>query len=132
MVEINSVGGLARTAAVVLALLSWFAASNDVGALPVEALRGVPSLAPVVNQVADGVATVVTLTRGPSDPLLPNEVDIGRNSGAGVFVDAERGYVHTNAHVVEGFTRIVVELRDGRAFDARVVGPDIPRRILPC
>ena len=43
--------------------------------------------------------------------------------GSGVVVSAE-GHVMTNAHVVEGMTEIVVELNDGRAVAARLIGVD--------
>ena len=46
------------------------------------------------------------------------------SAGSGVIIDAARGYVVTNNHVIEGADRIVVTLEDGRSFAARVVGRD--------
>ena len=44
--------------------------------------------------------------------------------GSGVIVDAERGYVLTNHHVVSGADQVVVTLLDQRQFDAELVGSD--------
>ncbi|KEA53133.1 MULTISPECIES: serine endoprotease DegP [Mangrovibacter] len=44
--------------------------------------------------------------------------------GSGVIIDADKGYVVTNNHVVENATSIKVQLSDGRRFDAKVVGKD--------
>lgn len=44
--------------------------------------------------------------------------------GSGVIIDAQKGYVVTNNHVVDNATTIKVQLSDGRRFDAKVVGKD--------
>ena len=44
--------------------------------------------------------------------------------GSGVIIDAAKGYVVTNNHVVDNTTTIKVQLSDGRKFDAKVVGKD--------
>ena len=44
--------------------------------------------------------------------------------GSGVIIDAAKGYVVTNNHVVDNATTIKVQLGDGRKFDAKVVGKD--------
>lgn len=44
--------------------------------------------------------------------------------GSGVVIDAAKGYVVTNNHVVDNATKITVQLSDGRKFDAKVVGKD--------
>lgn len=44
--------------------------------------------------------------------------------GSGVVIDAAKGYVVTNNHVVENANTIKVQLSDGRKFDAKVVGKD--------
>ncbi|MBV8044628.1 serine endoprotease DegP [Pluralibacter sp.] len=44
--------------------------------------------------------------------------------GSGVIIDAAKGYVVTNNHVVDNATSIKVQLSDGRKFDAKVVGKD--------
>jgi serine protease Do len=47
----------------------------------------------------------------------------GRASGSGVIIDA-RGYILTNAHVVENAAEIEVGLSDDRKFKATLVGRD--------
>lgn len=44
--------------------------------------------------------------------------------GSGVIIDADKGYVVTNNHVVENADKIHVQLNDGRRFDAKVIGKD--------
>src|SRR5471032_1945735 len=47
-----------------------------------------------------------------------------RALGSGVIIDADKGYVVTNNHVVDNATKISVQLNDGRKFDAKVIGKD--------
>ncbi|MFB6421851.1 MAG: serine endoprotease DegP [Candidatus Malihini olakiniferum] len=44
--------------------------------------------------------------------------------GSGVVIDAEKGYVVTNNHVVENADKIQVKLYDGSRYDAKVIGKD--------
>jgi serine protease Do/serine protease DegQ len=70
----------------------------------------------------------------PDDPLLrrffepPSERRSREHSfqsaGSGVVIDARRGYILTNAHVVENASTITVTLEDGRDLPASVVGSD--------
>jgi len=73
-------------------------------------------------------------TRDIADAVLPSVVHIravtnngltrqSNSWGAGWVLD-ESGHVVTNAHVVEGATRVRVELYDGRVRDAEIVGSD--------
>jgi Do/DeqQ family serine protease len=98
-----------------------------------------PSLAPVVSQTAAGVVNISTLTRGAesdnpmfADPFfrrffgVPDRPQLreAQASGSGVIVDAAKGYVLTNHHVIKGATKVVVTLRDRREFTAKIVGSD--------
>ncbi|MFG1173663.1 serine endoprotease DegP [Erwiniaceae bacterium CAU 1747] len=47
-----------------------------------------------------------------------------RALGSGVVIDAAKGYVVTNNHVVDNATKILVQLSDGRKYDAKVIGKD--------
>ncbi len=53
---------------------------------------------------------------------IPYRQDV-QSIGTGVIID-ERGYIITNAHVVEGATKITVILNDGRDMDAELIGID--------
>lgn len=47
-----------------------------------------------------------------------------RALGSGVVINAEKGYVVTNNHVVDNATKIQIQLSDGRRYDAKVIGKD--------
>jgi len=54
-------------------------------------------------------------------PQMPEPED---SQGSGFLVRAD-GYIYTNSHVIQGAQKITVTLKDGRKFDARVIGiPD--------
>ncbi|MBB4227030.1 trypsin-like peptidase domain-containing protein [Rhizobium mongolense] len=56
---------------------------------------------------------------------LPEQQPQARMSaGSGVIVDADKGYVLTNHHVVDGGTEISVTLKDGRQLLAKLIGSD--------
>ena len=68
------------------------------------------------------------------DPFFRRFFDLPQNTrprmreteatGSGVIVDAGRGYVLTNGHVVENATKIEVTTKDNRRFTAKLVGSD--------
>ena len=110
-------------------------------ALPRQAAPGLngamPSLAPIVNQTAAGVVNISTTARGNdgdnpmfNDPFFrrffgqPDRPRESQASGSGVIVDAGKGYVLTNNHVIKGATKIVVTLRDRRELTAKLIGTD--------
>jgi Do/DeqQ family serine protease len=95
-----------------------------------------PSLAPLVEEVAPAVVNIAVTGRVPltgeiTDPLLerffgdrlPRERDL-RGEGSGVIVDARQGYLLTNHHVIDNADEITVTLSDNRTFQATVVGSD--------
>jgi S1-C subfamily serine protease len=111
-------------------------------ALPAPAISQepvVPTLAPMLREVTPGVVNIAVRARVPSEnPLLkdpffrrffdiPNVPEQPRETsatGSGVIVDARRGYVLTNNHVVEEADAIEVTTRDNQRFRARLVGRD--------
>ena len=83
-----------------------------------------------VSKVAPAVVTVQTETvqQVASDPF---EMFFGGRSGqrtqAGIgsgFIVQPDGVIVTNAHVVAGASKVVVAMRDGETYDAKVVGVD--------
>lgn len=101
-----------------------------------EARGGIPTLAPVLEKVTPGVVNISTESRvrGPNgltrDPTFgqffrfdPTE-RLRQGTGSGVIVDAAKGYIVTNHHVINGADGIKVTLWDGRQIDAKVIGSD--------
>ena len=98
-----------------------------------------PSLAPMLERATPAVVNIATESRVASrrnplleDPFFRHFFNIpdqprerkAQSVGSGVVVDARRGYVITNHHVVEGADTITVTLRDGRQLSAKVIGSD--------
>ncbi|BBD53842.1 HhoA/HhoB/HtrA family serine endopeptidase [Planktothrix agardhii] len=59
---------------------------------------------------------------GSQMPNAPKQ-EIVRGSGSGFIVNSN-GRIITNAHVVDGATKVSVVLKDGRQFEGKVVGTD--------
>ncbi len=112
---------------------AWGALPAAVGTEPL------PSLAPMLEKTTPAVVNISTRStvrtrRSPllSDPFfrrffnIPDQPEERRTEslGSGVVVDAERGYVLTNHHVVDNAHEITVTLRDGRKLEAILVGTD--------
>lgn len=96
-----------------------------------------PTLAPMLQRVTPAVVNIAVVSRSTvennplySDPYfrryfnLPQQAQPSMSAGSGVIVDAAKGHVLTNHHVVAGGTEISVTLKDGRQFPARLVGSD--------
>lgn len=119
-------------------------ASISVGwaALPTHdsAGRELPSLAPMLEEVNPAVVNIATFSRQQNNPLLNDPFfrrffDIPerqyrqprkrqQSAGSGVIVDASKGIVLTNYHVIESADEVQVSLVDGRNFQAHVRGVD--------
>jgi Do/DeqQ family serine protease len=103
-----------------------------------------PSLAPMLRQINPAVVNISTFStqayaNNPllNDPFfrhffnipegqLPQQAPRRRqqSAGSGVIVDAGKGTVMTNYHVIKGADEVNVSLVDGRSFAAKVVGSD--------
>ena len=95
----------------------------------------VPTLAPMLKRVLPAVVSVHTKQRVRVSPfgndpffrrMFPEltQERINESLGSGVIVDAARGYVLTNHHVIEGADDVSVTLYDGRTFKAEFIGSD--------
>jgi len=118
------------------AALAFVAAG--VTAQPATDARGLPTLAPLVNEVTPAVVNISVITRSPleanplfADPFfrrffnLPDRPQRQEQAaGSGVIVDAARGHVITNHHVIRNAEQVVVTLKDRRQLPAKLVGTD--------
>lgn len=57
-------------------------------------------------------------------PQLPDQEYSSHALGSGVIVDAKKGYVLTNNHVVENAKEIKIKLIDKRVIPAKIIGTD--------
>jgi Do/DeqQ family serine protease len=98
-----------------------------------------PSLAPMLERSVPAVVNISTVTRIEAaehplmrDPFFRRFFDMpqaprhqeGNSLGSGIIVDAERGLVLTNGHVIAKATEIRVTLQDGRSLVAELIGAD--------
>ncbi|MDM7861846.1 DegQ family serine endoprotease [Alteromonas sp. ASW11-36] len=97
----------------------------------------VPSLAPMLEKATPAVVSIAvegTQTArqqvpdmfryffgGPDEQVQERPF---RGLGSGVIIDAEKGYIVTNNHVVDNADNITVQLTDGREFEAKKLGAD--------
>jgi Do/DeqQ family serine protease len=107
-------------------------------AAPIPEAGGPTTLAPMLRGITPGVVGISVKGRvREENPLLQDpffrqffnlrQQPIERETqavGSGVIVDAGRGYVLTNNHVVENETSIQVTTQDNRRFQARLIGRD--------
>lgn len=119
--------------------LSLSASMPAVASLPtqVPGQGALPSLAPMLEKVLPAVVSVQVEGTAVQSQQVPDELkkffgDQGPDEqaqpfeglGSGVIIDAAKGYVLTNNHVVSQAQKISVQLNDGREFDAKLIGSD--------
>lgn len=99
----------------------------------------IPSLAPMLEKVTPAVVSVavsgnkVSKQRvpdvfryffGPNAPQEQVQKRPFRGLGSGVIIDADKGYIVTNNHVIDDADEIKVGLHDGREVTAKLIGTD--------
>ncbi|MDA0228612.1 MAG: Do family serine endopeptidase [Proteobacteria bacterium] len=128
------------TVALMLAVTAIFVfAINPARAvIPSEA---VPTLAPLIKEVSPAVVNIATqgtveVDRNPffDDPFFrrffgdqPHQQPRQRQTqsvGSGVIINAAKGYILTNSHVVAKADEIIVTLTDRRQLKAELIGHD--------
>src|SRR5690554_4888604 len=123
-----------------LALSMGFAALPAAqAALPFGAGSEINSLAPVVEKVSPGVVNISVSGSKISRQVLPEPFRFffGPNVpgeqvrerpfqalGSGVIIDADKGYVITNNHVIDDADKILITLTDGQEYEAELIGTD--------
>ena len=110
-------------------------------ALPLADSQGdkLPTLAPMLERTLPAVVNIATSGRvqvqqNPllNDPLFRHFFQVPeqprerqtQSLGSGVIVDAQKGYIITNNHVIHNADVIHVKLADGRHFKAKLIGTD--------
>ncbi|MFQ6371583.1 DegQ family serine endoprotease [Shewanella sp. YIC-542] len=101
--------------------------------------QNIPSLAPMLQRATPAVVSVavsgthVSRQRvpdifryffGPNAPQEQVQERPFRGLGSGVIIDADKGYIVTNNHVIDGADEIKVGLHDGREVTAKLLGSD--------
>ncbi len=106
--------------------------------------REMPSLAPMIEKISPAVVNIsVSGSVAEGNPLANDEFfkrffdfNAPQNApqqerkreveaaGSGVIVDAAKGYILTNHHVIENADKITVTLLDNRSLSAKVIGSD--------
>ncbi|MCF6220598.1 MAG: DegQ family serine endoprotease [Robiginitomaculum sp.] len=122
--------------------------------LTIDPARGVLTLAPLLERTTPAVVNIsvsskVKIPNNPfggsqmSDEFMerffgdranpfkrdnndddPQDERTMRSAGSGVIIDAGKGYILTNSHVVDGADEITITLTDRRTAEATVVGSD--------
>jgi Do/DeqQ family serine protease len=114
-----------------------------IGLPPVHATAFLPlgnnPLPEMLKKVVPGVVNISTRTRirfeeNPlfRDPFFRQFFDIPnmpvereqQSLGSGVIIDAGKGYIITNNHVIDKADKITVTLQDGQNLEAKLVGSD--------
>ncbi|MGX3020165.1 Do family serine endopeptidase [Ursidibacter sp. B-7004-1] len=104
--------------------------------------QALPSLAPMLEKVRPAVVSIAVEGKTEnkrSRSNVPEEFEFFfgpdmfgerggerqfRGEGSGVIINAAKGYVVTNNHVIDKADKINVKLEDGREFKAKLIGAD--------
>lgn len=141
--------GISIRSGKLLTIVALMLLAAQVQAISTAALQqGIPSLAPMLEQVTPAVVSISVSKAMPTAgryffngkelpegarrffgevPDSTNEVpqrSYATGAGSGVIVDAAEGLIITNHHVVADASRITVRLSDDRSLRAKLLGSD--------
>ena len=117
-----------------------------IASLPVQAAlpqsvngQNMPSLAPMLEHVTPGVVLISVRGTHEVKQRVPDAFKFFfgnprqgqgqqerqfRGLGSGVIIDADKGYIVTNSHVINDADEIQITLKDGRQLEAKKIGGD--------
>ncbi|MBT8506420.1 endopeptidase, partial [Coxiella-like endosymbiont of Rhipicephalus sanguineus] len=91
----------------------------------------VSSLAPMLSKATPSLVNIAVekLIPKPVNPFQPEtEQDLTPTKvlgvSSGVIIDARKGYIVTNAHVIKDQKIMLITLKDGRRYRAKIIGKD--------
>ena len=121
-------------------ILFSFLSSSNYAALPTATdNQRLPSLAPMLKKVRPAVVSVTVAGThiskqpipevyryffGPDTPKEQVKKRPFTGLGSGVIINAKKGYIITNYHVVAQASQIMIGLDDGREIKAKMIGSD--------
>lgn len=111
-----------------ISLPSFITAKNGEG-------QELPSLAPMLENVLPSVVSIKVEGIAQVQDNIPeefrrffgypeNKSRSFTSQGSGVIINAEKGYVVTNNHVIDNAEKIIILVKDGREFSAKLIGRD--------
>lgn len=98
-----------------------------------------PSLAPMLEQITPAVVSISVAGTHEVKQQVPDAFKFFfgqrrgqeqpqerpfRGLGSGVIIDADKGYIVTNNHVIDQADEILITLKDGRQLEAKKIGAD--------
>jgi Do/DeqQ family serine protease len=125
-----------------VALIALAAPAVAAPSLPQSPTTGgqMTTIAPLIKEVTPAVVNIAVKTKAPveenplfQDPFLRRFFDLPgqpqreqqtQSVGSGVIIDAKKGYILTNHHVINNAVEINVTLKDQRILKAKLVGGD--------
>jgi len=120
----------------VVLIFSWFTSLSCYATAPMEGSLA-PMLAKVLPTIVNihaeikvtDLSTLNRLQRQQGNQSDDTNGEAFVSIASGVIVDANKGYIITNAHVIEDAQNITVTVKDGRHYTAKVIGIDKPSDI---
>ncbi|MFI3245743.1 MAG: DegQ family serine endoprotease [Ferrimonas sp.] len=109
------------------ALAAWPTSVNN---------QPLPSLAPMIERISPAVVSVSVEGTQSNRSAIPEQFRYFfghpsqererpfRSLGSGVIINADKGHIITNHHVIDNADKIIINLSDGREFEAERIGSD--------